>query len=276
MKYKDTDYDIYEDGSCYSHLSNKFLKPQIKNKYPTYNLTINGKKKKIYIHRMVAETFIPNNDILKNIVNHKDGNTQNFCVENLEWVTPVENSLHSCANGLTPKGDQTINRFVDNLPNEIWCEIKDFPNYLISSCGRIMNHKTKRLLKPALSNHGYLEVNLWCKNKGYTKQIHLLVYQNIKKDYNTKNFVINHINGNKIDNNIDNLEKVTYQENNLHAVYQINTNNCNKPVYQLDGDNNIINAFQSIALAQRTTKINNISRAIKTGRKAGGFYWRFQ
>ena len=58
--------------------------------------------------------------------------------------------------------------------------------------------------------------------------------------------------------------------------YYDKTNNCNKPIYQLDDDNNIINAFQSIALAQRTTKINNISRAIKTGRKAGGFYWKFQ
>lgn len=43
-QYKDTPYDIYDDGRCYSHLSNKFLTPKMSVTYPTYNLTINGKK----------------------------------------------------------------------------------------------------------------------------------------------------------------------------------------------------------------------------------------
>lgn len=90
-QYKDTPYDIYEDGRCYSHLSNKFLTPKMSVKYPTYNLTINGKKKNVKIHRMVAETFLPLVDG-KEIVNHKDGDTHNFNINNLEWVTASENS----------------------------------------------------------------------------------------------------------------------------------------------------------------------------------------
>ena len=81
MRYKNSDYEIFEDGSCYSYLSNKYLKPQLTNRYPTYNLTLNGKKKKVYIHRMVAETFIEKPDG-KNIVNHIDGNTHNFNKDN--------------------------------------------------------------------------------------------------------------------------------------------------------------------------------------------------
>lgn len=272
--YLNTKYEIYKDGRCFSHLSNKFLTPQMSNKYPTYNLTLGGKKKKTYVHRMVAETFLPH-DEEHNIVNHKDGDTHNFNVSNLEWVTCQENSQHACANGLTPKGDQTINRFVENLPNENWFEVKDFPLYIISSYGRIMNHKTKRLLKQAISAHGYYEVALYKNNKGYTKQIHQLVYCNYFQDYDIKGYVINHKDGNKLNNNIDNLEKITYQENNLHAVYTIRTNKCAKAIVQIDKNGKIVQEFVSVAQATKNTGINNISRAANSGRTAGGFYWKY-
>ena len=275
MQYKNSNYDIFEDGRCYSHLSKKYLKPQMTNKYPTYNLTINGKKKKVYIHRMVAETFIKK-PADKNIVNHIDGNTKNFHKDNLEWVTPSENSKHAMINGLTSRGDQTINRFTENLPDECWVEIPNFPLYLVSTYGRIMNHKTKRLLKPTKKPAGYLQVNLWKNNKGYTKDIHQIVYTSFTKDFDLYDYVINHVDGNKANNKLTNLEKITYKENNLHAVYTIKTNNCAKPVIQYDKNGNIIREFASIAQATRLTSISNISRAIKSGRTAGSYYWKFK
>lgn len=273
--YSTSKYIIYEDGRCYSELSKKFLTPQMSSKYPTYNLTLNGKKKKIKVHRMVAETFLPKIEG-KNIVNHIDGDTHNFHVSNLEWVDYKENNIHASKMGLRSVGDQTCIYYEGDLPNEIWTTVKDFPNYLISSTGRVKNIRTKRILKVCVGNNGYLEVSLWKNNRGSTKRIHQLVYSNFYQDYELKNFVINHKDGDKLNNNKNNLEKITCQQNNLHAEYIIKTHCTAKEVYQLDLNKNILKFYPSIAMAQRITGINNISRAIKLGTKAGGYYWKLK
>ena len=51
-----------------------------------------------FVHRLVAMKYIPNPDNLPQ-VNHKDGNKHNNCVENLEWISNRDNSLHALNNG---------------------------------------------------------------------------------------------------------------------------------------------------------------------------------
>ena len=88
-------YAVTSDGKVYSKKTNKFIKPSIGSKgYFQVCLTVDGKKRTVKVHRIVAETFIPN-PAGKPQVNHIDGNKRNNCVENLEWCTNSENQIHS-------------------------------------------------------------------------------------------------------------------------------------------------------------------------------------
>lgn len=89
------DYEITRDGVVINKHSGKVVKPQM-NGTGYYRVGICGKLQ--FVHRLVAEKYIPNPEN-KPQVNHKDGNKTNNCVENLEWVTNRENSIHALKNG---------------------------------------------------------------------------------------------------------------------------------------------------------------------------------
>ena len=71
-----------------------------KNGYLTVSLSKNGKKKIYRVHKLVASIFIDNFNNYP-VINHKDGNKLNNCVDNLEWCTYKQNIIHSWKNGLS-------------------------------------------------------------------------------------------------------------------------------------------------------------------------------
>ncbi len=79
----------------------KILKPtnQTSRKYLRVTLRKNNIRKHWSVHRLVLMTFIPNINN-KPEVNHKDGNIQNNCIENLEWCTRQENLIHAVKTNL--------------------------------------------------------------------------------------------------------------------------------------------------------------------------------
>jgi hypothetical protein len=113
-------YIVFNDGRVYSIGKAQYLKPQ-KNKqtgYLYYDLRVRDRvNKKVLsgklcnVHRLVAETFIPN-PLNKKQVNHIDGNKENNFITNLEWATSFNNVMHSYHmlphNGLVPVAQLTL------------------------------------------------------------------------------------------------------------------------------------------------------------------------
>lgn len=103
---------------------------------------------------------------------------------------------------------------------EIWKPVAECNGeYYVSSHGRVKSLKfgKERILKPSLSGNRYLSVDLWYLNKKRKVQnIHRLVALTFIPNPDNKPEV-NHIDGNKLNNHIDNLEWVTRRENVKHA-----------------------------------------------------------
>lgn len=97
-----SDYTITENGDVINKHNNRHVKPRANNK-GYLRVSICGKM--YFVHRLVAQTYIPNPDN-KSQVNHKDGNKLNNNVSNLEWVSNSENKKHAIDHGLIPKGEE--------------------------------------------------------------------------------------------------------------------------------------------------------------------------
>lgn len=94
-------YYVSNMGRVYNASTKRFIgnKNSDKYEYKRVKLSKEGFKKPIDVHRLVAETFIPNPLNLR-CVNHIDGNKENNAIENLEWCTYSENNAHAVNTGL--------------------------------------------------------------------------------------------------------------------------------------------------------------------------------
>ena len=86
-------YAITEEGQVWSYRRKKYLKQQQTRNYLSIELHKDNDRKHYFIHRLVAETYIPNPHNLPE-VNHIDENKYNNCVDNLEWVSHKDNMNH--------------------------------------------------------------------------------------------------------------------------------------------------------------------------------------
>ena len=220
---EDNDYLIYDDGRVFSKKTDKFLTGKIDGAgYRVYALAIKDdladtkkKSKMFYAHRLVAQYFIPNPQN-KPCVNHKDENKLNDNVTNLEWVTEKQNTQkHNLLNPGSRKNIKKLKYYQKDLQGEEWRIIPFNVNYSISNKGRVRNNRTNRLLHYDEKSNSYYRIGLYNGQKSIHYYIHRLVYCVFHNDYDLQGFVIDHIDANRHNNNLENLQKITQSENNL-------------------------------------------------------------
>lgn len=161
--------------------------------------------------------------------------------------------------------------------DEVWRDVKDFPQYRVSNLGRVYSLKTKKILKPHPDKKGYLRVKLWEK-KGYTFKVHRLVAQAFID--NPQNLPqVNHKDENKQNNRVNNLE---WCDNSYNATYGTHiTRGAEKLTNRKDLSIPVIcletgTVYLSIEDAKRKTGIRNIGECCRGNRNtAGGYHWEY-
>lgn len=175
---------------------------------------------------------------------------------------------------------------------ENWRKVSDFINYSISDNGRLRNDKTGRILKGSLDTDGYSQVILCDKNRRKSIKIHKLVAQAFIPNIEKKPQV-NHKDGNKLNNTVNNLEWVTNQENQDHFWRELNNdahkenrrrshigkgllsdNPNSKAVIRID-DGKIFNTIKEAAeeIGVNYTHIGEVCRGSR--KSCGGYRWSY-
>lgn len=164
-----------------------------------------------------------------------------------------------------------------------WKQIENLP-YSVSRNGEVRNDRTGRTITPSRLKNGYLMARLWVDYKVYYRLVHRLVAISFVENPFGKSDV-NHIDGDKANNNASNLEWVTKSENQLHRYNVLNRRGHNpsvkeankatsKPVVCIETGE----AFLSISSAARAygKPQSSLSNHLKGKRKDfAGKHWRF-
>lgn len=180
-------------------------------------------------------------------------------------------------------------------------DIKEFKDYTIDTEGNVYSKRKRKCLKQTINKYGYCKVTLQKDKYKKMYSVHRLVAEAFIPNYN-KLPQVNHIDGDKQNNHVANLEWCTAKHNMNEAVRTGLFDNCKKiqkenavknnlnkyhilanevtkkKVAQYDKQNNLLNTYESISEASRKTgiTITSISYSANGKRKtAGGFIWRF-
>ena len=164
--------------------------------------------------------------------------------------------------------------------------------YLISNCGNVKkpkgrdrsgHNRKEKELKPELSAWGYYRIGLFVDGVKKKYAVHRLVAKAFCPG-EKEGLQVNHIDGNKQNNNASNLEWVTASENQRHAYRtglkdkKINNPLSSKKVAQYTKDNKLLKIYPSSKEVERQTGFlrSNVCAVCRRGRKtAYGFKWKY-
>lgn len=164
---------------------------------------------------------------------------------------------------------------------QIWKDIVGFENiYEVSNFGNIRNKISKKLRIPGKTDKGYLQLCLYDNKRVRSFRVHRIVALAFLPNLNNLPD-INHKDGNKENNFVNNLEWSTRKDNMVHAV-ETKLHNCGKIVFQYDKQGNLIKKWNSTMEIQRTlgyfnSRISANCLGVKgIGKYAYGYLWRYE
>lgn len=264
---EETSYRIYDDGRVMNEKTGTFYKGTIRNGYRWFDFRWKGKKSSRSQHRLLAEAFLDNPDNLQ-CVHHINNNRLDNRLDNLKWASFSENNSkeNKKENFVDHKDYQEYDESIEE-----WKTFRD-SIYMVSNLGRVKNIKTNRLLQGKITDSGYREYCLTLEGKKRSFFAHKIVWEVWE---GTEQNIINHINGNKLDNRLENLENITNQENVLKAIYETKVHRFKKTAC-FDKEGNLIRVFlnNSDAARQMGVQPQSIQGAIKKGYCSCGYYWK--
>lgn len=159
----------------------------------------------------------------------------------------------------------------------MWKTIEEFPSYEVNQNGEVRNSKTGLIRKLQKTNTGYLQVELIKGNIIRNRRVHRLVaLAFLPNPYNKEQ--VNHINGDKQDNRVENLEWVTQDENIRHSQ-EIGLSQKAIGVVQYTLEGEYVNEYESLTLAAKvvsgkTCSIHNCCKGTQKQHK--NYVWRFK
>ena len=169
----------------------------------------------------------------------------------------------------------------------MWKDIEFNTNYEVSDTGIVRRKNNKNVLKGCITS-GYRSVKLTFDNSKQQRfYVHRLVALHFIPNNDKKKTLVNHINGNKLDNRVENLEWVSPRENNLHYYQKIQkekkerekNNNKAIPIIQYDLSGKEIARFDSMNKAKQATGISlvQIARCVHGEiKQASGYIFKQQ
>lgn len=263
-----THYTINEHGQVFNTKTRKELKGTYnRNDYHTFCLFLGKQRYYKMGHILVAEAFLSEYRTKeKCYVRHRDGNLYNNNINNLEWVSFSD--INKNIKAKSKKDTQKKWKY----PNAKRKPIPNYPNYIINTYGEIYSLITRRFLTPHYLS-GYQHYELSSQNKSKRLRAHRLVYRTFVGEI-PRGMVIDHINGIRDDNRLENLRCVTQSENAFNA--QANGHKGQHAVAQYDLNDNFIKEYPSFTAAAREFNVSHaaISSAAKRNGTSCGYKWK--
>lgn len=166
------------------------------------------------------------------------------------------------------------------MNKEIWKDIPGYDNkYQVSNFGNVRSVKRKKNLRLFKNNNGYMNVVLYKNSRKKHWRVHRLVAMTFLENVN-QHPVVNHIDENKSNNFVENLEWCTHKYNtNYGNAISKRTRNSTKKVYQFTRSGHFIKVWDSATQASEVMNISNkgISQCCNKNKKSyKNYLWSFE